>query len=123
MSACRSSTGWPRSAWISSLGWRDEAEAMSHIGIWERYDWLRTAFLEEAGRRVGEQRAGMLYHALDTVFSASFREHKPQFARDLDATAYTISFNETIRSLNGWLIRKLLSRVDELERLNSPETD
>lgn len=93
--------------------------AMSHTGVGERYDWLRTTFIEEAGRRVGEVRAGMLYHAVDTVFSASFREHKPQVARDLDATSYTIPFNETIRSLNGWLIRKLLSRVDELELLNS----
>jgi hypothetical protein len=100
-----------------------DLEAMSHTGVWERYDWLRTAFIEEAARRVGEQRAGMLYHAVDTVFLASFREHKPQVARDLDATSYTIPFNETIRSLNGWLIRKLLSRVDQLERLNSPETD
>jgi hypothetical protein len=50
---------------------------------------------------LGEQRAGMLYHAVDTVFSVSFREHKPQVARDLDATSYTIPFNETIRSLNG----------------------
>ncbi|MEY9416827.1 hypothetical protein ABIF69_003269 [Bradyrhizobium japonicum] len=60
----------------------------------------------------------MLYHAVDTVFSASFHEHKPEAARDLDATAYTIPFNGTIRSLNGWLIRKLLSRVNELELLN-----
>lgn len=93
--------------------------AMSHTGVRERHNWLRTAFIEEAGRRVGEQRAGMLYHAVDTVFSASFREHKPLVDRDLDATAYTIPFNETIRSLNGWLIRKLLVRTDELEQLNS----
>jgi hypothetical protein len=37
-----------------------DLETMSHIGVWERYDWLRTAFLGEAGRRVGEPRAGML---------------------------------------------------------------
>ncbi|MEY9350101.1 hypothetical protein ABIF65_010969 [Bradyrhizobium japonicum] len=34
--------------------------AMSHTGVGERYEWLRTAFIEEASRRVGEQRAGML---------------------------------------------------------------
>jgi hypothetical protein len=93
--------------------------AMSHTGVWQRYDWLRTAFIEEAGRRVGKERAGMLYHAVDTVFSASFHEQKPQVARDLDATCYTIPFNETIRALNGRLIRRLLSRVDELELLNA----
>jgi hypothetical protein len=51
---------------------------MSHTGVWERYDWLRNAFIEEAGRRVGGQRAAMLYHAVDTVFSASFHELKPR---------------------------------------------
>lgn len=90
-------------------------ESMSHTGVWERYDWLRSAFIEEAARRIGEERAGMLYHAVDTVFAASFHKHKPEAGRDLDATAYTIPFNDTIRSLNGWLIRRLLSRVKELE--------
>jgi hypothetical protein len=85
----------------------------------ERYDWLRSAFMEEATRRIGEQRAGMLYHAIDTVFSASFPERVPRVGRDLDATAYTLDFNATIRSFNSWLIRKLVDRVDELERLNS----
>ena len=56
-------------------------------------------------------------------FQPRFANISRQVARDLDATSYTIPFNETIRSLNGWLIRKLLSKVDELERLNSSETD
>ncbi len=93
-------------------------EAMSRTGVEERYDWLRNAFLEEATRRIGEQRAGTLYNAADTVFSFSSSERAPQAGRDLDATLYTIPFNETIRSINGWLIQKMLSRVGELDRLN-----
>jgi hypothetical protein len=100
-------------------GLSGDLEAMSNTGVRERYDWLRSAFMEEATRRIGEQRAGILYHAIDTVFSASFPERVPRVGRDLDATAYTIDFNATIRSFNSWLIRKLVDWVDELERLNS----
>jgi hypothetical protein len=94
-------------------------EFMSSAGVQERFDWLRKVFIQQAVSRIGEQRASFLYYAVDTVFSSSFYEHKPQVGRDLDATAYTISFNKTIRSLNGWLIERLLRRVEERERLRT----
>lgn len=57
---------WARAKERFSEDYNGEIEAMSPTGVWERYDWLRSAFIEEAGRRVDEQRAGMLYSAGST---------------------------------------------------------
>ena len=92
---------------------------MSRTGVEDRYNWLREAFLEDAKDRLGEQRAGMLYNAADTVFSSSFLALMPKAGRDLDATLYTLPFNETICTLNRSLVQKLLDRVDELNKLRS----
>ena len=94
-------------------------EAMSAAGVQERFGWLRKIFMHEAASRIGEQRASFLYYAVETVFTSSFYEHKPKVARDLDATAYAIPFNETIRSLNKSLIERLLRRVEERKRMNA----
>jgi hypothetical protein len=92
---------------------------MSHADVRERSDWLRDEFTQEATKRLDEQRAGFLYHAVDTVFSSSLHEQKPEADRDLDATAYTIPFNATIRSFNNRLIALLLRWAQERETLIS----
>jgi hypothetical protein len=92
-------------------------ETMSHVDVRERSDWLRDEFMREATKRLDEQRAGFLYNAVDAVFASSIHEQKPEADRDLDATAYTIPFNGTIRSFNDRLIALLLSRAEEREGL------
>ncbi|WLA83232.1 hypothetical protein [Bradyrhizobium elkanii] len=88
-------------------------ETMTNADVRERSDWLRDEFKREVTTRLDELRAGFLYNAVDAVFASSIHEQKPEAGRDLDATAYTIPFNGTIRSFNDRLIELLLSRAEE----------
>lgn len=90
---------------------------LSKIGAIERHDWLRDTFITEATKRIGEARASTLWNAVDAVFSSTFFQQAPKASRDLDATLYTLPFNETIQSFNRWLIEKLVARARELDRL------
>lgn len=93
---------------------QDYSGKLRHLdwkGALERYEWLRNTLLLEATNVIGEGRAGCLNNAVDTVFSASFFEHAPKASRDLDATLYTLPFNDTIRSFNQALLEKLKVRA------------
>jgi hypothetical protein len=89
-------------------------DELQKIGVIERYDWLRDVFATEATQRIGDQRAWCLWNAVDAVFSGSLFEQTLQASRDLDATLYTLPFNETIRHFNRRLIDRLVARSGEL---------
>jgi hypothetical protein len=87
-----------------------DVEAQDRCAAEEQWRWLREAFITEAKKRIGEQDAWTSWNAIDTAFAASFQEHKPKARRDLDATPYTLPFNDTICSFNRRL-RELLTGV------------
>jgi hypothetical protein len=87
-----------------------DVAALVTAGAEERWLWLREAFVTEASKRIGEQDAWTAWNAIDTTFAASFQERKPKAQRDLDATPYTLPFNDTICAFNRRL-RDLLMKV------------
>jgi hypothetical protein len=94
-------------------------EAMSRTGVEERYDWLRNAFLARVRKtkkkRPCRQRCTASQHVVRRSGALLLR---PRPAATLMRPCTRSPSNETIRSVNGWLIQKMLSRVGERDRLN-----
>jgi len=86
-----------------------DIDAVDEADPKERWTWLRTTFLEEAGKCIEAHNAGTAWNAIDTVFAASFPEKKPQPRKDVDAASYSLPFNETVRAFNLRLRQQLMA--------------
>jgi hypothetical protein len=86
--------------------------AVEAVDPQERWVWFRNAFLKEAGKRLEEKEAGVAWTAIDATFAASFPERKPQPRRDVDATPYTLPFNDTVRAFNLRIREHLMAQAE-----------
>jgi hypothetical protein len=93
-----------------------DVRSLDKVGAEERWRWFRETFVTEARERIAEEDALVAWNAIDSAFAASFHERKPKALRDLDATPYTLPFNDTICGFNRRL-RELLSDVARRYRM------
>lgn len=74
----------------------------------QRWDWLRTTFLELAEAKLRPEEAYVLWRAFDETFAASHTEVRPRPSRDHAYAAYALRFNDTVRSFHEHLVRRIV---------------
>ena len=77
-------------------------------GVKQRWDWLRTTFLDLAEAKLRPEEAYVLWRAFDETFAASHTEVRPRPSRDHAYAAYALRFNDTVRSFHEHLVRRIV---------------
>jgi hypothetical protein len=83
-------------------------ESFSADQVKQRWDWLRTTFLELAEEKLRSDEAYVLWRAFDETFASSHLQVRPRPNRDHAYAACAIRYNDTIRSFHDRLVSRIV---------------
>lgn len=86
--------------------------SISNDEVKERWEWLRTSFLELANSKLKREEAYLLWRAFDETFAASNPQIKVRPSRDHAYATYALRYNETLHSFHERLVL-LISNIPE----------
>ena len=78
-------------------------------GVANRWEWLRTTFLELCETKLLPQEARLLWRAFDETFAASHAEVRPRPLRDHTYAPYVLPYNGTIRTFHEHLVTRIVA--------------
>jgi hypothetical protein len=83
-------------------------------GVRERWEWLRSTFLEIATTKIGNpQEAYSAWRAIDNTFAATGLSYPPRASRDHAAAPCIFNFNATVLAFNRHLIDLIIQQSDD----------
>lgn len=85
-----------------------EVESIDESEVKQRWEWLRTTFLELAEAKLRSDEAYVLWRAFDETFAASHSQERPRPFRDHAYAAYALQYNDTVRSFHERLVTRIV---------------
>ncbi|MYN04543.1 hypothetical protein GTP41_20840 [Pseudoduganella sp. DS3] len=82
-------------------------EGIDEEEVKQRWDWLRTTFLELAQAKLRSDEAYVLWRAFDETFAASHSQVRPRPSRDHAYAAYALQYNDVVRSFHERLVMRI----------------
>lgn len=86
--------------------------SISQEDVKERWEWLRTSFLNLAESKLKKEEACLLWRAFDETFASSTPGIKVRPSRDHVYAAYALRYNDTLRAFHERLV-DLISNLQE----------